>query len=174
MERQATVGGAAVIDLLSALRQPAPPCRAVGVDITSLEDPDARVPVRSLTRLPEVVRATRRVGAFMRASARLAGLERAERVSGSERHALFARKTRRNTRTPEVKSRGVGQASGLPHDGLSMPAWRNRRSISSCRSLSICSLLSTSTIQACSSKSRELPPKLRNKIRGSGLFITPA
>src|SRR5207245_11061887 len=98
----------AVIDLLSALRQPAPPCRAVGVDITSLEDPDARVPVRSLTRLPEAVRATRRVGAFMRASARLAGLKRAERVSGSERHALFARTTRAQHENPGGPVPGCG------------------------------------------------------------------
>src|SRR5262249_17380585 len=43
--RQATMSGMAVLDLLKALRcarvQPEPLCRAVGLDVTSLDDSDA-------------------------------------------------------------------------------------------------------------------------------------
>jgi len=53
--RQATIAGVAVLDLLRALQrsrvQPAPLCRAVGLDVTSLEDPNARVPTGLVTRL---------------------------------------------------------------------------------------------------------------------------
>ena len=52
---QAKIAGMAVLDLLKALQhvqvQPAPLCRTVGLDVTSLEDPDARVPARLVTRL---------------------------------------------------------------------------------------------------------------------------
>jgi AraC-like DNA-binding protein len=49
------MAGAAVLDLLKAVQrarvQPAPLCRAVGLDVTSLEDPGARVSTRVVTRL---------------------------------------------------------------------------------------------------------------------------
>ena len=52
---QAKIAGMAVLDLLKALQhlrvQPASLCRTVGLDVTSLEDPDARVPARLVTRL---------------------------------------------------------------------------------------------------------------------------
>jgi AraC-like DNA-binding protein len=53
--RQATMGGVNVLDLLKALErvrvQPAPLCRAVGLDVASLEDPNARVSTGLVTRL---------------------------------------------------------------------------------------------------------------------------
>jgi Arabinose-binding domain of AraC transcription regulator, N-term len=53
--RQATMSGVAVLDLLKALRrvrvQPAPLCRVLGLNVTSLEDPDARVSTALVTRL---------------------------------------------------------------------------------------------------------------------------
>jgi AraC-like DNA-binding protein len=104
MARQTTVGGVAVLDLLKALRhtgiEPAPLCRAVEIDTTSLEDADARVPVRSVTRLLALAehrsrdpwvglhageRAEPRGPLFylVASSARLGdGLERVERFSG--------------------------------------------------------------------------------------------
>ncbi len=49
------MAGINVLDLLKALEgirvQPAPLCRAVGLDVTSLEDPYARVPTALVTRL---------------------------------------------------------------------------------------------------------------------------
>jgi hypothetical protein len=49
------MAGAAVLDLLKAVQrvrvQPAPLCRAVGLDVTSLEDSGARVSTRLVTRL---------------------------------------------------------------------------------------------------------------------------
>jgi AraC-like DNA-binding protein len=55
MVRQSTVGGVPVLDLVRALRhagvQPAPLCRAVELDLSSLEDPDARVATRTVKRL---------------------------------------------------------------------------------------------------------------------------
>ena len=45
--RQATIAGVVVLDLLKAPQrsrvQPAPLCRAVGLDVASLDDPNARV-----------------------------------------------------------------------------------------------------------------------------------
>jgi AraC-like DNA-binding protein len=53
--RQATISGVAVLDLLKALQrvrvQPGPLCRAVGLDVRSLEDPNARAPTGLVTRL---------------------------------------------------------------------------------------------------------------------------
>jgi AraC-like DNA-binding protein len=53
--RPATIAGVSVLDLLKALErvrvQPAPLCRAVGLDVASLEDPNARVPTGLVTRL---------------------------------------------------------------------------------------------------------------------------
>jgi AraC-like DNA-binding protein len=53
--RQATIAGVVVLDLLKALQrvrvEPAPLCRAVGLDVTSLEDPNAHVPTGLVTRL---------------------------------------------------------------------------------------------------------------------------
>jgi AraC-like DNA-binding protein len=55
MVRQPTVGGVPVLDLVRALRhagvQPAPLCRAVGLDVSTLEDPDARVATLTVKRL---------------------------------------------------------------------------------------------------------------------------
>jgi AraC-like DNA-binding protein len=55
MARHGTVGGVTVLDLVRALRQagvqPTPLCRMVGLDVSSLEDPDARVATRTVTRL---------------------------------------------------------------------------------------------------------------------------
>src|SRR6266540_1675388 len=55
MVRQGTVGGVTVLDLVRALRHagvpPTPLCRTVGLDVSSLEDPDARVATRTVTRL---------------------------------------------------------------------------------------------------------------------------
>jgi hypothetical protein len=55
MVRQTTVGGLPVLDLVRALRhvgvQPVPLCRAVGLDVSTLEDPDARVATRTVQRL---------------------------------------------------------------------------------------------------------------------------
>ena len=53
--RQATIAGVVVLDLLKALQrsrvQPAPLCRAVGLDVASLDDPNARVATGLVTRL---------------------------------------------------------------------------------------------------------------------------
>ena len=53
--RQATIAGVVVLDLLKALQrsrvQPAPLCRAVGLDVTCLEDPNARVSTGLVTRI---------------------------------------------------------------------------------------------------------------------------
>jgi Arabinose-binding domain of AraC transcription regulator, N-term len=55
VSRQATIAGVVVLDLLKALQrvrvEPAPLCRAVGLDVTSLEDPNARVSTGLVTRL---------------------------------------------------------------------------------------------------------------------------
>jgi hypothetical protein len=49
------IAGAAVLDLLKAVQrvrvQPAPLCRAVGLDVTSLDDSGARVSTKLVTRL---------------------------------------------------------------------------------------------------------------------------
>src|SRR5262245_50004129 len=53
--RQATIAGVVVLDLLKALQrirvEPAPLCRAVGLDVSSLEDPNAQVSTGLVTRL---------------------------------------------------------------------------------------------------------------------------
>jgi AraC-like DNA-binding protein len=53
--RQAMIAGVVVLDLLKALQrsrvQPAPLCRAIGLEVGSLEDPNARVPAGLVTRL---------------------------------------------------------------------------------------------------------------------------
>jgi AraC-like DNA-binding protein len=53
--RQATMAGVVVLELLKALQRigvgPAPLCRAVGIDVASLEDPHARVPTGLVARL---------------------------------------------------------------------------------------------------------------------------
>src|SRR5262245_22137954 len=53
--RQATMAGVNVLDLLKALDRirvpPAPLCRAVGLNVVSLEDPNARVPTELVIRL---------------------------------------------------------------------------------------------------------------------------
>ena len=58
VSRQATIAGVVVVELLKALQrvrvQPAPLCRAVGLDVTSLEDPNARVSTGLVTRLLEL------------------------------------------------------------------------------------------------------------------------
>jgi AraC-like DNA-binding protein len=55
MAEQATMAGVAVLDLLKALQRaglgPALLCRAAGLSIASLEESDARVPTRLVTRL---------------------------------------------------------------------------------------------------------------------------
>jgi AraC-like DNA-binding protein len=53
--RPATMSGVAVLDLLKALQcvrvRPVPLCRVLGLDVTSLEDPDARASTALVTRL---------------------------------------------------------------------------------------------------------------------------
>jgi AraC-like DNA-binding protein len=53
--RLATIAGVIVLELLKALQrvrvEPGPLCRAVGLDVKSLEDPNARVPTGLVTRL---------------------------------------------------------------------------------------------------------------------------
>jgi AraC-like DNA-binding protein len=53
--RHATIAGVVVLDLLKALQrvrvQPAPLCRAVGLDVSSLDDPNARVSTALVTRI---------------------------------------------------------------------------------------------------------------------------
>src|SRR5215470_289239 len=53
--RQATIAGVIVLELLKALQrvrvEPAPLCRAVGLDVRSLDDPDARVATGLIIRL---------------------------------------------------------------------------------------------------------------------------
>ena len=54
----AMMAGAAVVDLLKAVQrvrvQPAPLCRAVGLEVRSLEEPGARVSTSLVTRLLEL------------------------------------------------------------------------------------------------------------------------